>query len=108
MSIKTNLILALCSIEATFPASELSYFVHEIVHLADFLFRWNNVRNYWCFVCERFVGYVKGFVKNRHLALENLVHVPKQIISWHVLIICQSFANLLPFIRQLFANHEKN
>lgn len=73
-ALKKKLIKALVEIEARLPASELSSFVHEIVHIADFTFRWNNVRNYWCFVTERFVGYVKGFVKNRHLVLENLVH----------------------------------
>ena len=71
--IKLKLVRALCAVEKYLPESELSIFVHEIVHVADFLYRWNNVRNYWCFVTERFVGYVKGFVKNRHLALENLV-----------------------------------
>jgi hypothetical protein len=80
-TLKRKLIKALVSIEARLPESELSYFVHEIVHVADFTFRWNNVRNYWCFVTERFVGYVKGFVKNRHLVLENLVHT-------HILTVC--------------------
>jgi hypothetical protein len=71
--LKTELILALCIFERDVPESELSYFLHEIVHLCDFLYRWNNVRNYWCFLVERFVGYVKGFVTNRHLVLESLV-----------------------------------
>jgi hypothetical protein len=71
--LKTELILALCVFERDVPKCELSYFLHEIVHMCDFLYRWNNVRNYWCFLVERFVGYVKGFVTNRHLVLESLV-----------------------------------
>jgi hypothetical protein len=71
--LKTELVAALCIFERDVPESELSYFLHEIVHLCDFLYRWNNVRNYWCFLVERFVGYVKGFVTNRHLVLESLV-----------------------------------
>jgi hypothetical protein len=71
--LKYELICALCIFERDAPESELSYFLHEIVHLCDFLYRWNNVRNYWCFLVERFVGYVKGFVTNRHLVLESLV-----------------------------------
>jgi len=72
-ALKTKIVLAMVELERRLPSSEMSYFVHEIVHIGDFIFRLNNVRNYWCFVCERFVGYVKGFVKNRHLALESLV-----------------------------------
>jgi hypothetical protein len=73
--LKVELIRAMCTFEKDVPESELSYFLHEILHLCDFLFRWNNVRNYWCFLVERFVGYVKGFVSNRHLVLESLVSV---------------------------------
>jgi hypothetical protein len=72
-ALKKKIVLAMVELERRLPSSEMCYFVHEIVHVADFIFRWNNVRNYWCFVCERFVGYVKGFVKNRHLTLESLV-----------------------------------
>jgi hypothetical protein len=81
--LKKKIVGALVEIEARLPASELSIFFHEIVHIADFLYRWNNVRNYWCFVTERFVGYVKGFVKNRHLALENLVHDTQSLCCLH-------------------------
>jgi hypothetical protein len=71
--LKNRLVLALCELERILPGSELSIYLHEVVHVADFMYRWNNVRNYWCFITERFVGYVKKFVKNRHLELENLV-----------------------------------
>jgi hypothetical protein len=64
---------ALCLLERDFPLSELSIFVHEILHVPEFVFRWNSVRNFWCFVCERFVGWMKTFVKNRSLSLENMV-----------------------------------
>jgi hypothetical protein len=72
-ALKKRLVLALCELERILPESEFSIFLHEVVHVADFMYRWNNVRNYWCFITERFVGYVKKFVKNRHLVLENLV-----------------------------------
>lgn len=71
--LKKKLVLALIELEKIAPESEFTIYLHEVVHAADFLFRWNNVRNYWCFITERFVGYIKGFVKNRHLALENMV-----------------------------------
>jgi hypothetical protein len=71
---KDKLIRALCLVEKDLPESELSPFLHEVVHMGDFLFRWNNVRNYWCFITERFVGWMKGFVKNRSLVLENMVY----------------------------------
>jgi hypothetical protein len=69
----------LCLFERDFPASELSPFIHEILHVSEFIFRWNAVRNYWCFVTERFVGWMKGFVKNRYLSLQNMVHTNTHI-----------------------------
>ena len=66
-ALKKRLVLAMCAVEKAFPETEMSIFFHECVHIADFLYRWNNVRNYWCFVTERFVGYIKGFVHNRHM-----------------------------------------
>ena len=68
-----QVIEALCLLERDFPLSEMSIFVHEILHMPEFVFRWNSVRNYWCFATERFVGWMKGFVKNRALSVENMV-----------------------------------
>jgi hypothetical protein len=64
---------ALCLLERDFPLSELSIFVHEILHVPETVYRWNSVRNFWCFTTERFVGWMKGFVKNRSLSVENMV-----------------------------------
>jgi hypothetical protein len=86
--LKTELTRAVCIFERDVPESELSYFVHEIIHLCDFLYRWNNVRNYWCFLVERFVGYVKGFVTNRHLVLESLVRANRSFTHGHFYIVC--------------------
>ena len=65
---------ALCLLERDFPGTELSIAIHELIHVPDFVFRWNAVRNYWCFVVERMVGYMKTFIKNRSLSVENMVH----------------------------------
>jgi hypothetical protein len=64
---------ALCLLERDFPETELSIFVHEILHVPEFVYRWNAVRNYWCFASERFVGWMKNFIKNRYLSVENMV-----------------------------------
>ena len=64
---------ALCLLERDFPETELSIFVHEILHVPEFVYRWNGVRNYWCFASERFVGWMKNFIKNRYLSVENMV-----------------------------------
>ena len=64
---------ALFKLERDFPSTELSIAIHELIHVPDFLWRWNSVRNYWCFVVERLVGFMKKFVKNRSLAVENMV-----------------------------------
>jgi len=72
-AVRTKIANALYLLEKHFPATELSIAVHELIHVPDFLFRWNAVRNYWCFVVERLVGFMKRFVKNRDLAVENMV-----------------------------------
>jgi hypothetical protein len=64
---------ALFKLERDFPGTELSIAIHELIHVPDFLWLWNSVRNYWCFVVERLVGFMKKFVQNRSLAVENMV-----------------------------------
>jgi hypothetical protein len=64
---------ALFLLERDLPGTELSIAIHELIHVPDFLWRWNSVRNYWCFVVERLVGFMKQFVKNRSLSVENMV-----------------------------------
>jgi hypothetical protein len=73
---RTMVARALFKLERDLPATELSIAIHELIHVPDFLWRWNSVRNYWCFVVERLVGFMKKFVKNRYLAVENLVLPP--------------------------------
>jgi hypothetical protein len=55
-NLRLKAIEGLSCMERDFPETELSPFVHEILHVSEFVYRWNNVRNYWCFVTERFVG----------------------------------------------------
>ena len=72
--VQRKVVGALVAFERDFPNSELSPCIHWIIHAAGELVpRWNNVRNYWCFLPERFVGWMKYFVKNRSLALPNMV-----------------------------------
>ena len=70
---RTMVARALFKLERDFPGTELSIAIHELIHVPDFLWRWNSVRNYWCFVVERLVGFMKSFVKNRSLSVENMV-----------------------------------
>ena len=71
--LKVMVIEGLCKLELALPESEFSIFLHECVHIMDSVIEWNSPRNFWCFITERFVGYCKGFVKNRHLYMANLV-----------------------------------
>lgn len=68
-----KVVKALVELERTLPESELTIYIHEVLHMVDAISEWNSPRNFWCFICERFVGYCKGFVKNRHLYVANLV-----------------------------------
>jgi hypothetical protein len=75
---------ALFKLERDFPGTEMSIAIHELIHVPDFLWRWNSVRNYWCFVVERLVGFMKKFVHNRSLSVENMVkHVKNLRIYVH-------------------------
>jgi hypothetical protein len=44
---------SLTKFELMAPRTELSILQHVIVHCADVVYKWNNVRNFWCFFGER-------------------------------------------------------
>ena len=66
-------LVCLAHAEKEWPESEFAIYLHETIHLSETIAYWNNSRNYWCFVTERFVGYMKGFVKNRRFPVANVV-----------------------------------
>jgi hypothetical protein len=72
-AVRDKVAKALFMLERDLPGTELSIAIHELIHFPDFLMRWNSVRNYWCFVVERLVGFMKTFIKNRSLSVENMV-----------------------------------
>lgn len=90
-SLHMKAIEALCLLERDFPLTELSIFVHEILHVPEFIYRWNSVRNYWCFATERFVGWMKKFVKNRHLSVENMVCARILLVILRIFCCCVLF-----------------
>lgn len=51
--VKLTVIEALCDIEHTLPSTEMAIILHILVHVPDSIYRWNSVRNYWCFFGER-------------------------------------------------------
>ena len=65
ISLKLATIRALCRWSKEVPGTEHTIVIHELVHICDMVYRWNNVRNFWCFLTERFVGYIIGFIHNR-------------------------------------------
>jgi hypothetical protein len=42
-----------CMYERHFPRSEICRVTHVMLHVIDMVHRWNNVRNFWCFLTER-------------------------------------------------------
>lgn len=87
---------ALYFLERDFPGTELSIAIHELIHVPDFLLRWNSVRNYWSFVVERLVGFMKTFVKNRSLPVANMVCLLySSVHSMHAYTICPRYHMLI-------------
>ncbi len=44
-----------CHYERYFPNTESCRISHIVLHVVDMVHRWNNVRNYWCFLTERYL-----------------------------------------------------
>jgi hypothetical protein len=65
LALKLATVRALCRWSRDVPGTEHTIVIHELVHICDMIYRWNNVRNFWCFLTERFVGYIIGFIHNR-------------------------------------------
>ena len=51
--LKLAVATALTNFEQSWPPQSQCIVVHEVMHLPDSIFRWNNVRNYWAFNLER-------------------------------------------------------
>ena len=71
--LKLRVIEALSRCEAVLPKTEQAVMFHILMHVPDAIYRWNSVRNYWCFFSERMMGYLIRFVHNRDKATENIV-----------------------------------
>jgi hypothetical protein len=51
--LKTKVARLLCAYERGAPLGNLPRIVHLLIHVPDLIFRWNSVRNMWCFFNER-------------------------------------------------------
>jgi hypothetical protein len=73
-AVKLDITERLCMFECHWPQYMFSGpVVHNLVHFADLVYKWNNVRNYWCFFNERFIGWLKNFITNRNESTANMV-----------------------------------
>jgi hypothetical protein len=52
--LKLKIARLLCRYERGSPASNMPRIVHMLMHVPDLIFRWNAVRNMWCFFNERY------------------------------------------------------
>ncbi len=52
-ALKLQTTRALVKWAKSMPGTEHAVLIHEIVHMCDHIYRWNKVRNFWCFVTER-------------------------------------------------------
>jgi hypothetical protein len=53
--LKAKVIDLVCHYERYFPRSEICRVSHITLHVIDMVHRWNNVRNFWCFLTERYL-----------------------------------------------------
>jgi hypothetical protein len=64
---KHQITILVCEYERYFPLSEVCRVSHIVLHLCDMVQRWNSVRNFWCFLTERYarcvlyVAVITGF-----------------------------------------------
>ena len=72
-TLKLKIVRLLCAYEKGAPTTNMPRIVHLLLHVPDLIFRWNAVRNMWCFFNERFLGWLKGFVHDRAHSTENIV-----------------------------------
>jgi hypothetical protein len=46
---------ALSDFERDVPKTEHASVVHAMLHLPECIWRWNNLRNFWCYAAERYI-----------------------------------------------------
>jgi hypothetical protein len=51
--LKVEIVEALCLCEVVLPSTELNILFHVMLHIPDMIYRWNLVRNFWCYFGER-------------------------------------------------------
>ena len=73
IELKNKVVNAMALFDRDFPASEKAIMFHILLHVPDFMYKWGSARNGWCFYSERVMGWLIRFVKNRDLAVENMV-----------------------------------
>ena len=53
-SLKERVTILVCEYERYFPRSEVCRISHDVLHVMDMVGWWNSVRNFWCFLTERY------------------------------------------------------
>jgi hypothetical protein len=56
--VKERVTVLVCEYERYFPRSEICRVSHIMLHVVDMVHRWNNVRNFWCFLTERYAHHI--------------------------------------------------
>ena len=53
-ALKSVIVQSMCAYEKGAPSINMTKIAHLLVHAPDLIFRWNSVRNMWCFFNERY------------------------------------------------------
>ena len=80
-SLKLKIARLLCKYEHGSPASNLPRIVHLLVHVPDLIFRWNAVRNMWCFFNERCANFMGTYYTISGLIVDTLLTNSQQIVK---------------------------
>jgi hypothetical protein len=72
--LKVKTIEVMCRAEVVLPDMCMAILWHALLHIPDFIYRWNSVRNYWCFFGERYFFSTKSGLCSLHTFPRQLLY----------------------------------
>lgn len=86
----------------TWPHLVYSAKAHVFVHVPAMIARWNNVRNYWAFFNERFIGWLKNMIADRARPTSNMVSAYARYTMWSLFALIYILMVYIPFKQYIY------